>query len=114
MDKGKIVRQFREVRNHVTDPLPGFATLPEFVLWSSKVSRRSLKGHRRSTGKWLVIPLDEIWFVIPGLQLTHRPRTEDHNDIFCLRRKVRVTRCIRASRVNERTIRRRPKEAVAS
>ena len=101
MHEGDVIRQFREVRDHVAHPLAGLATRTKGILRSREITRRTLEGHRRAAGQWLSVPLDQLGFVIPGLKLTHRPCTEDDDHVLRLGREMRAARCKRPRRVDE-------------
>ena len=103
--KSKIIRQLRQMRDHVAHPLPRLPPLTEGILRPCQVPGGALKRHRWTAGQRLVVPLDQLWLVIPSLQLAHRPRAENDDHVLGLRREVRAAWRIRPRRVDQGSLR---------
>ena len=58
MNKGEVVHDSSEVRNHVGDHHATLTARPEFVLRTRQVSGRPLKCHRRTAFQRLTVALD--------------------------------------------------------
>ena len=96
MNKGDIVRQFRQVRDQIGNHLASLAARPEIVLRTCQISSRSLKRHRWPAGKRLAVVPDQLRFVVPSFKLADGSGAENHEHVLRLRRKVRLARRIRS------------------
>ena len=112
MDEGDLVGQLGEVGNQVADPFSRCAALAERILRPREIPRRSLEGHRRTTRKRFIIPLDQLGFVVPSLELADGSGAEDHDHVLRLRRVMRPPRRVGIRRIDGRSHRGRGKETV--
>ena len=101
MHERDVVSEFREMRDHVADPLASLAALAKRVLRPCEIARRSLEGHGGASGQRFVVPLDQLWLVVPGLQLADRACAKDDDDVLRFAWKMRLSRRIGTRRVND-------------
>src|SRR5437867_3663724 len=64
--------------------------------WPQRASELALFALKRdelvAAGQRLAVPFDQLWFVIPGIDVTDRAGTENHEHALSLGREVRRTR----------------------
>ena len=63
-------------------PFSRLSARSELILRSREVSRRPLKGHRRSAGQRLAVVLDQLRLVVPRLELADRAGAENDDHTF--------------------------------
>jgi len=64
-----------------------------------------LEGDGGAAGEGLVVPLDELGFVVPGFELADGTGAEDDDDVFCLAREMRLSWGVGASGVDDGSVR---------
>src|SRR5688572_22216518 len=90
MDKAQLVRQIREVRQHVRNHLAVLTARLEIPERTRKISVFALEGDQLVVaGKRLAVTLDEFGFVIPGVDMAQRARSEDYQNVFGFGSEVR-------------------------
>ena len=82
MDECDVVGQFGEARDQVADPLAGLSALAEWILRPRQISRWALERHRGTAFERLAIHANELWLVVPRLQLAHCAGTKNHDDVL--------------------------------
>ena len=114
MHERDVVREFGEIRDQVADPFAGLAVLAEAVLGPGQVARRALERHGRPARQRFAVPLDQLGFVVPGLELTHRAGTEDHDDVLRLSGEMWRSGCVGSGGVDDRAMVLGRQQAVAA
>ena len=71
VDKTKVIGQFSQARKHVGDHLAGLAARLEFPERLGQRAVCALEGHEfLAAGQRLAMPLDQLGFEIPRVQMT--------------------------------------------
>ena len=112
VNEGEIIRELREMRDHVAHPLAGLTALAEGVLRACEIACGPLERDGRATGQGLVVPLDEFGFVVPGFKLADGTGAEDDDHVFCFAGKMWLARCVGSRGVDDGAIRLRRQQAI--